>query len=48
MLFRSDGNPIDMKGVDVDMIMAAIEEGATGEIVNIESADGDVVKIFID
>lgn len=45
---KVDGNPIDMKGVDVDMIMAAIEEGATGEIVNIESADGDVVKIFID
>ncbi|MBS3973214.1 MAG: hypothetical protein KGZ84_09485 [Erysipelotrichia bacterium] len=45
---KVDGNPIDMKGVDVDMIMAAIEEGATGEIVNVESADGDVVKIFID
>jgi hypothetical protein len=45
---KVDGNPIDMKGVDVDMIIAAIEEGATGEIVNVESADGDVVKIFID
>ena len=45
---KVDGNPIDMKGVDVDMIMAAIEEGATGEIVNVESADGDIVKIFID
>lgn len=45
---KVDGNPIDMKGVDIDMIMAAIEEGATGEIVNVESADGDVVKIFID
>lgn len=45
---KIDGNPVDMKGVDVDMIMAAIEEGATGEIVNVESAEGDVVKIFID
>ena len=45
---KIDGNPVDMKGVDVDMIMAAIEEGATGEIVNVESAEGDIVKIFID
>lgn len=45
---KVNGNPIDMQGVDIDMIMAAIEEGATGEIVNIESADGDNVKIFID
>jgi hypothetical protein len=45
---KVDGKPLDMKGVDIDMIMAAIEEGATGEIVNVESADGDVVKIFID
>lgn len=46
--FKVNGTAIDMKGVDVDMIIAAIEEGATGEIVNVESADGDVVKIFID
>lgn len=45
---KIDGNPVDMKGVDVDMIMAAIEEGATGEIVNVESAEGDIVKILID
>jgi hypothetical protein len=45
---KIDGNPVDMKGVDVDLIMAAIEEGATGEIVNVESAEGDIVKIFID
>jgi hypothetical protein len=45
---KIDGSPVDMKGVDVDMIMAAIEEGATGEIVNVESAEGDTVKIFID
>lgn len=45
---KIDGNPVDMKNVDVNMIMAAIEEGATGEIVNVESANGDVVKIFID
>jgi len=46
--FKINGNPLDMKGVDIDMIMQAIDEGATGEIVNIESADGDVVKIFVD
>lgn len=46
--FNVNGQPLDMKGLDIDMIMQAIEEGATGEIVNVESADGDVVKVFVD
>lgn len=43
-----NGQPIDMKGVDMDMIMKAIEDGATGEIVDIQTSDGDNVKIFVE
>ncbi len=45
---KIDGQPLDTKGVDIDLIMQAIQEGATGEIVDIASNDGDVVKIYID
>jgi hypothetical protein len=45
---KIDGESIESKGVDINLIMQAIEEGATGEIVNIESADGDSVHIIID
>jgi len=41
-----NGQPIDMKGVDMDIIMKAIEDGETGEIVDIQTSDGDNVKIF--
>lgn len=43
-----DGESIQSKGVDIDLILKAIEEGATGEIVNIQSADGDSVHVIID
>lgn len=43
-----NGNPIDMKGVDMDMILQAIEDGSSGEIVDIDTKDGDTVKIFIE
>ena len=43
-----NGNPIDMKGIDMDMIMQAIEDGSSGEIVDIDTKDGDTVKIFIE
>ena len=39
---------IEKHDVDLDMIMAMIDSGEIGEIVNIESSDGDVVKITID
>jgi hypothetical protein len=45
---KIDGQPLDTKGVDVDLIMKAIEEGMTGEIVDVQSADGDVIKVFVD
>lgn len=43
-----NGETIQSKGVDIDLIMQAIEEGATGEIVNIQSADGDSIIVTID
>ncbi len=43
-----DGESLVSKGVDIDLILKAIEEGATGEIVDVESSDGDVVKVFVD
>lgn len=45
---KVDGQSIESKGVDINLIIQAIEEGATGEIVNIESADGDSVYVTID
>lgn len=43
-----NGNPVDMKGIDMNMIMQAIEDGSSGEIVDIDTKDGDTVKIFIE
>lgn len=43
-----NGQHIDMKGVDMDIIMKAIEDGETGEIVDIQTSDGENVKIFIE
>ncbi len=43
-----DGESLVSKGVDIDLIMKAIEEGATGEIVDVQSADGDIIKVYVD
>lgn len=34
--------------IDIDMIVEMINSGMVGEIVNIESKDGDVIKIYIE
>jgi hypothetical protein len=48
-LLLSHGKMNDMNiDVDWDLIMKMIDEGAIGELVNIESADGDIVKITIE
>lgn len=39
---------IDLNGVDFDEIYEAIKNGAEGEIVNINSSDGQSVKITVD
>ncbi len=43
-----NGQALDMKGVDMDMVMKAIENGETGEIVDIQTADGENVRIFVE
>ncbi len=37
-----------MENIDIDAILEMIEEGAVGDLVDITSADGDVVKICIE
>jgi len=43
-----NGQPIDMKGVDMDMVIKAIEDGETGEIVDVQTSDGENVRIFVE
>lgn len=43
--FNSKVEDID---IDVDAIIEMVTNGVEGEIVNIESADGDVVKIIVE
>ena len=43
-----NGKQLDLKGVDLDSIMQMIDEGASGELVNVQSADGETVRIFVD
>jgi hypothetical protein len=39
---------IDDLNLDIDAILNMIETGMLGELVNVESADGDLVKIVIE
>ena len=39
---------LDEKEIDLDEIISIIQEGASGTIVNIESEDGEIVKIWIE
>ena len=34
--------------VDIEDVLDMVDEGHIGELVNVESADGDIVKIYID
>ena len=34
--------------IDIDLILQCIENGVIGNIVDVESADGDIVQIYID
>lgn len=43
-----NGKQLDLQGVDLDSIMQMIDEGASGELVNVQSADGETVRIFVD
>lgn len=37
-----------MKGIDLNQILAMIDSGVVGELVTVESADGDHVRIFVE
>lgn len=39
---------LEEKDIDLDEILSAIKEGTQGEIVDIEDADGSVIKIWIE
>ena len=45
---KIDGNPIDLKGIDFEAIIQMIDEGAVGELVTVDSENGDKVRIFVD
>ena len=48
--FNIDGKfkAANIENIDVESIIELIENGADGEIVNIKSADGDTVLIYVD
>ena len=42
-------NGIDiLKGLDINMIISMIENGAIGKLVEIESSDGDIVEVTVE
>jgi hypothetical protein len=45
---KVDGNPVDLKGIDFDAIVNMIDEGAVGELVTVDSENGDKVRIIVD
>lgn len=42
-------NGVDaLKGIDLAQILALVERGAVGNLVEVESAEGDIVRIFVE
>lgn len=39
---------IDLSGVDFDAIFAMVENGVLGELVNIESQNGDIIRVVVE
>lgn len=37
-----------MEGIDINMLMEAIDSGLTGKIVDVKSANGDIVEVVIE
>ena len=42
------GMNVDLKGVDLDLILKLVEEGQVGELVDVVSAEGDKVRIVVE
>jgi hypothetical protein len=38
----------EQEGIDIKMIMDAIDSGLEGKIVDVKSADGDIVEVYIE
>lgn len=45
---KKDGEDFIGQSIDVDALMQMIESGVVGKLVDVESADGDIVEIYID
>lgn len=43
-----NGKPIDLKGIDLDEILERIDDDASGELLSVDTEDGEKVRIFID
>ncbi len=37
-----------LKGIDLNTIISMVEQGAIGNLVEVESAEGDIVRIFVE
>lgn len=46
--FSMFGNSSKLDGIDFDMIISLIESGVNGKLVEINSADGDIVEIVVE
>lgn len=42
------GIDMNLKGVDLDLVLRMVEEGQVGELVDVVSAEGDKVQIFVE
>ena len=42
-----DGKPA-LEGIDFEQVIKLVEEGLVGEIVTVESADGDNIRVFVE
>lgn len=43
----AEGNPA-LKGIDFKKIISLVEQGALGKLVEVESAEGDIVEIYVE
>lgn len=37
-----------MKSIDIEQIMALVEQGVIGKLVEVESAEGDIVEVYVE
>lgn len=37
-----------LKGIDVEQILAMVEQGVVGKLVEVESAEGDIVEVYVE